>query len=189
MKKILSLLIIPVLLYGCSNAADEQKKKDEAAAMPAEAAKPADAKPMAAAEIGDPKYIAIGKAGLEAMHNHDVNSFTDKYADNVVYIWNNGDSLVGKAAVVKYWNDRFATVLDSLSFSNQIWLPVKVNQPQSIEAPGTWLMTWYMVSAKYKNGKSMHQWIHNTMHFNADDKVDRVLQFRDQAPIMAAMKK
>jgi len=188
MKKILALLAIPIILYGCSNAADDQKKKDEAAAMPTEAAKPADAKP-APAEIGDPKYIGMGKGALSALSAHDVDGFTKDYADNVVYIWNNGDSLVGKAAVVKYWKDRFATVLDSLTFNNQIWLPVKVNQPQSIEAPGMWLMSWYMVNAKYRTGKHMMQWIHTTLHYNAEDKVDRVLQFRDMAPIMAAMKK
>lgn len=187
MKKILALILITAALNACGSNSDEQKKKDEAAAAATtEAAKPATPPP---AEIGDPKYIAMGKTGLEAIHNHDVAAFTNMYTDNVVYIWNNGDSLVGKAAVAKYWTDRFATALDSLSFANQIWLPVKVNQPQSIEAPGTWLMSWYLVSAKYKNGKSMHQWIHTTMHIGADDKIDRVLQFRDNAPIMAAMKK
>lgn len=187
MKKILALILISATLYSCASNSDDQKKKDEAtAAATTEPAKPA---APAAAEIGDPKYIAMGKAGLDAIHNHDVTAFTNMYTDNVVYIWNNGDSIVGKANVAKYWTDRFATVLDSISFANQIWLPVKVNQPQSIEAPGTWLMSWYLVNAKYKTGKSMHQWIHTTMHVGADDKIDRVLQFRDNAPILAAAKK
>jgi hypothetical protein len=35
----------------------------------------------------------------------------------------------------------------------------------------------------------MSQWIHTLMHFNNEDKIDRVLQFLDRAPINAAMKK
>jgi hypothetical protein len=186
MKRILALFAITAVLHSCSSPADDQKKKDEAAAT-IDAAK--SAVPPPPAEIGDPKYIGMGKEALSALAAHDVDGFTKGYADNVVYLWNNGDSLVGKAAVVKYWKDRYATVLDSLSFNNQIWLPVKVNQTQSIEQPGLWLMSWYMVDAKYRSGKHMRQWIHTTLHYNSDDKVDRVLQFRDNAPIMAAMKK
>lgn len=35
----------------------------------------------------------------------------------------------------------------------------------------------------------MTQWIHTLMHFDANDKIDRVLQFLDTAPINAAAKK
>ena len=180
------MFTLTVVLHSCSSPAEDQKKKDETAAMTTEAAKPATTPP---AEIGDPKYIGMGKEALTALAAHDVEGFAKDYADNVVYSWNNLDSLVGKAAVLKYWKDRYSTVLDSLSFSNQIWLPVKVNQPQAVEKPGLWLMSWYMVDAKYRSGKHMRQWIHTTLHYNSEDKVDRVLQFRDNAPIMAAMKK
>ena len=72
---------------------------------------------------------------------------------------------------------------------NQIWLPIKVNQPQSVEQPGTWVLGWYMVSAKYKNGKRMGQWIHTDMHFDANDKIDRLIQYLDRSLINAALKK
>lgn len=187
MKKILSIILISATLYACSSGPDDQKKKDEAAAAATtDAAKPAE---PPATEIGDPSLLESSKAAFEAMHNKDIDAFAKNYADDVVYRWNNFDSLKGKDAVVKYWKDRFATVLDSISFSNQIWLPVKVNKPQGLVAPGNWIMTWYVTTAKYKNGKSMSQWIHNTMHLNSEGKVDQILQFRDQAPIMAATKK
>ena len=111
------------------------------------------------------------------------------YADNAVYAWNNGDSLTGKAAIAEYWKKRRTEAIDTISFSNDIWLPVKVNQPQRTEAPGVWLLGWYQTAAKYKTGKSMSQWIHTLIHFNNEDKIDRVLQFLDRAPINAAMKK
>ena len=35
----------------------------------------------------------------------------------------------------------------------------------------------------------MAQWIHTAIHFDANDKIDRVVQFLDRAPINAATKK
>jgi hypothetical protein len=46
-----------------------------------------------------------------------------------VYQWSSGDSLVGKAAILAFWNKSFEYV-ESLKFANDIWLPIKVNQPQ-----------------------------------------------------------
>jgi hypothetical protein len=34
-----------------------------------------------------------------------------EFADNAVYYWNSGDSLVGKPAIDKYWRNRRANVL------------------------------------------------------------------------------
>lgn len=114
----------------------------------------------------------------------------NSFADNAVYIWNNGDSLAGKAAIAAYWKKRRGEVIDSISFSQDIWLAIKVNQPQTpAQAPGNWALGWYAVSAKYKTGKRMNQWIHTAMHFDANDKIDRVVQFLDRAPINAATKK
>jgi len=79
--------------------------------------------------------------------------------------------------------------MDSITFSNAIWLPVKVNKPQSIEAPGVWLLSWYMINVKYKTGKRVVQWIHTDLHFDANDKIDRVIMYLDRAPINEATKK
>jgi hypothetical protein len=88
-----------------------------------------------------------------------------------------------------YWKKRRSEVIDSISFSNAIWLPLKVNQPQSVEQAGNWLLAWYQVSAKYKTGKRMSQWVHTDMHFDANDKIDRYIQYLDHVPINAATKK
>ena len=79
--------------------------------------------------------------------------------------------------------------IDSLRYSNEIWLPIKVNQPQQKEKPGVWLMGWFQVTAKYKGGSSMTQLMHILYHFNENDKIDEVNHFVDRAPIMAAMPK
>ena len=168
-------------IAGCNN-------KPEAAAEAPAAPAATEAKP-APAEFADAKYAEIGKKGLANLSSGDIDSWMGSYADNAVYAWNNGDSLTGKAAIAEYWKKRRTEAIDTISFSNDIWLPVKVNQPQRTEAPGVWLLGWYQTAAKYKTGKSMSQWIHTLIHFNNEDKIDRVLQFLDRAPINAAMKK
>ena len=141
------------------------------------------------AEFADTRYMAIGKSGIASMASGDIDSWANNWADNIVWQWNNGDSIVGKTAVVQYWKDRRANTIDSITFSNDIWLPVKVNQPQANEEAGIWLLGWYNVNAKYKTGKRMIQSIHTVQHFDANDKIDRVIQYLDRAIINAAMAK
>jgi hypothetical protein len=53
---------------------------------------------------------------------------------------------------------------------------VKVNFPQKTEKAGVWLLGWYQIMVKYKTGKSMDQSSHIDCHFDANDKVDWVIQ-------------
>ena len=179
MKKAILFAAGCFLLFACNN-----EKKDAATT---ETTTTSDKQPQS--EITDLKYTDLGK-GLQAkMASGDVAGWLSYYADTATYRWNNGDSLIGKAAITDYWTHRRKDVIDSLSFSQDIWLPVKVNKPQQKEEAGVWLLGWYMVTAKYKAGKSMTQWTHTLMHFNSADKIDRVLQFLDHAPINAALGK
>ena len=176
MKKLFLLALCVPLFIGC---------KKEAAPTPA-ANTTSDA---AAVEIADTKYTEFGKNAIAAMTKGDIDGWLADYADNANYYWNAGDSLVGKPAIDKYWRDRRTNVIDSISFKNDIWIPVKINKPQRMEKPGVWLMGWYQVTAKYKKGKSMTQWMHILYHFDANDKIDQVEHFVDRAPINAAMAK
>ena len=117
-----------------------------------------------------------------------VDGWMSNYADNAKYRWSSGDSLSGKAEISKYWTDRRKNVIDSISFTNQVWLPIKVNTPQAgPDVPGVWLLSWYMVNAKYKNGKRLVFWVHTDHHYDANDKIDQTIQYIDRAPIVAAL--
>jgi hypothetical protein len=185
MKKMFVLAIGALLFIGCNNNdKDADKKTDSAPAVAA-----ADTK-MQDAEFADAKYMEMGKKALAAMSSGDIDGWVSNYADNAVYYWNGGDSVSGKAAITAYWKKRRTEVIDSISFSSDIWLPLKVNKPQAPEqAPGVWLLGWYRINAKYKSGKSMVQWSHIDYHFDANDKIDRVIQYIDKAPINAAAAK
>jgi hypothetical protein len=184
MKKTLAMALAISLFFACSN-----QKTDDKSAATTDSAAVAPAKQLPT-ELGDPKFVEIGKAGNASLSSGNIDAWMNSFADNAVYVWNNGDSVAGKAAITAYWKKRRGEVIDSISFTHDIWLAVKVNQPQQPEhLPGNWLLGWYLTSAKYKTGKRMAQWIHSAMHFDANDKIDRVVQFLDRAPINAATKK
>lgn len=184
MRKQFLIIICTVVFAACNN-----EKKEPATETTVSPTASSESKP-GPVEFADSKYMDIGKKGLASLSSGDIEGWMNTFADNAMYRWNNGDSLVGKKAISDYWKKRRTEAIDSISFSNDIWLSVKVNEPQQkVQAPGVWLLGWYAVNAKYKTGKRMMQWIHADMHFDAQDKIDIFIQYLDRAPINAAMKK
>jgi hypothetical protein len=139
--------------------------------------------------FADQKYIDMGKKAWEQFESGDIDGWASRFSDNAIFRWSAGDSLAGKAAIVKYWKDRRMNVIDAIDFSNEIWLPLTVNQPQGPESKGTWLLNWYRVKATYKNKQSLTFWVHTDMHFNNDNMIDECIQYIDRAPINAALAK
>jgi len=174
--------LLAVVLFACK----DQKNKD-ASPMVKTATKTSDNKPMPA-EFADAKFADMGKQMLHEFEAGNSDQWMNRFADNAVYLWSGGDSLAGKQAISGYWKKRRMDVIDSIRFSNDIWLPIKVNTPQrGPDVPGVWLLNWYQVNVRYKNGKSLQFWVHSDYHFDAAEKVDRVVQYIDRAPINAAL--
>lgn len=183
MKKLLALIACSAFLFSCNNEkpAENTEAKTESASTTAESKD---------YEFGDNKYVEIAKKGFRNLESGDIDSWMTGFADNAIYRWNNFDSLAGKAAIADYWKKRRTDVIDSMSLTKDIWLAVKVNKPQvEGQLTGNYALSWHQVYAKYKTGKSMTQRIHTVYHFDANDKIDRVSQYMDRAPINAAMAK
>ena len=183
MKKMLTAIAAAFVLFSCNTKSTEPSVASDSTKATGMAT--AEIKP---AEIADSKYMDIGKRFLANFSKGDIDTWLNDYADSAVFVWNSGDSLKGKAAIGKYWKGRW-TGLESISFTNDIWLPLQVNKPQSVEAPGTWLLGWYMFNEKFKNGKSVVEWAHDDMHLDANGKVDRTIHYVDMAPVKAALGK
>ena len=182
MQKLLPWAVGCCLLFSCNNASNTPSAKDSGAST---AATPA---PPPQSEIADARYTEMGKKALAQFASGDMTAWTDNFADNAVYIWSSGDSLAGKAAITSYWKERRSKVIDSIEFVNDIWLPMKVNRPQKgPDMPGIWLLNWYEVHVKYKNGARLGFWIHHDYHYNDADKIDRVVTYLDRAPINKAL--
>jgi len=182
MKKILSVIFISAVLFSCN----DEKKADAPADKPADVKVSGEKPPV---ELLDNSLVAPTKASMAAFENKDVNGYTDNMADNVRFTWSGGDSLVGKQAVKDYYTGRF-NIIDTIRFSNPIFLPIKANVSPNggATAAGTWMLDWYMVNVKYKNGKRIGFWVHNAMHYNDAGKIDQVAQYIDRHPIMEATK-
>ena len=142
------------------------------------------------AEFADAKYIEMGKKNLAQLASGDIDGWMSAYADTAKFNWSAGDSLVGKAAITNYWKERRGKVIDSISFVNDIWIPIKINQPQKgPDRAGVWLLSWYQVHVKYKNGKKLVFWAHVDNHYDNADKIDITVQYIDKAPINKALGK
>ncbi len=171
MRNVLILFIVCCLFAACD------QPKPEAASTPAKPPR---------IEIGDSTKSQLCKDGIMALAAGDVDSFASSMADNIVYMWNSGDSIAGKAAIVDYWKDRHANVIEKMDVSNVALLSLKVNESKVVP-PGDYVFMWASVTASYKGGKSMTQLIHNAYSFDSSGKINRITQFIDRAPIMAAM--
>lgn len=176
MKRTFIVIALCALLFACSNEKKPDTKMAEKSAAP-----------PAQAEFADPKYVDIGKQSFDALGRGDMDRWLSYFADNAVFQWNNFDSLAGKAAIEKFWRKRRGEVIDTIVYSGQIYLPIKVNKPQAGEQPGVWLLTWSVVDVTYANKNKMVQFMHILYHFDASDKIDRVLQFVDSEPINKAL--
>ena len=115
MRKLFLPAIALLLFIACNNEKPAEKTETTAAAGSTET------KATAPSEIGDYKYSEIGKKGIAALSSGDIDGWMTTYADNAVYVWNAGDSLVGKPAIAAYWKKRRTEVIDSISFANDIW--------------------------------------------------------------------
>jgi len=182
MRKILILASACITLLACNNEQKpEAETKSESATADSSAAKPP-------SEFADAKYTDLGKKQMAQFESGDIDGWLAGFADNAVYRWSSGDSLAGKAKIAGYWKKRRTDVIDSIKFTNDIWLPLKINVPQtSFDSPGIWLLNWYQVNVKYKNGKKLMFWVHTDYHFDNADKVDNAIQYIDRAPINAAL--
>ena len=171
MKKMLMILIGGTLLWSCNKPAPEET----VAAPP---------KPV---EFADGKYTDIGKQSITKLAEGDIDAFLSNLSDNAVYLWNNGDSITGKQAIAAYWKDRRTNTVDTITFKNEAWLPIQANDPPKHIAKGVWLFNWADFAITYTNGKTVNLNIHSVYHFDNSDKIDRVIQYLDRAPINAAL--
>ena len=181
MKQTIGFLLLAVILAACSN--DKTSADTSATTMD-----------TASAEVntrgygfGDDKYVQIAKQTMQDLASNNVDGFGSSYADNAIYRFSGGDSLNGKQAITDYWKKRRSEVIDSLSYSSEAWMPVNVTNPMYTgQLTGNYALAWNTVHAKYKSGKSMSQRMHMVFHFDNNDKVDRVTQFLDRVPVVAA---
>jgi len=185
MKKFFLVVIAATVLIACNNKKSDEKTEGTDTTKTTMSS--TDKKP--ATEILDLSAADPVTKSITAFSKGDLDGMVADYADNVRYTWSSGDSLIGKQAVKDYYAGRWK-LIDSISFSNDIKLPLMVNESQQPLAapPGKWVLYWTMTNVKYKNGKKLTFWQHSVNHFNDAGKIDFVGMYLDRHPIMEATK-
>jgi len=181
MRKIFILAASCMIFFACSNKKDD-KKKEEGTTTTTDGKKPATE--LLAVSEGD-----LVKRSFDAFAKGDIDGMTADFDDNIRYTWSNGDSLIGKQAVKDYYKGRW-NLIQSISFSNHIILPLQVNESQQPEVapPGKWVLYWQMSDVTYKNGKNIKFWSHSVNHLNDAGKIDFAGLYMDRHPIIEATK-
>jgi SnoaL-like protein len=181
MKKIFPGVILSAFLFllSCNNEATTEAT---GAATDSTSIKPS-------TEVLDVSEADAVKASFAALSKGDVDAMIANYDDNARQVWSAGDSAVGKQAIKDYWTGRWK-LIDSLTFSEVIVLPIRLNESQSPKyAPnGKWVLTWTFSHVKYKNGKKLDFWVHTDYYYNEAGKIASVIQYIDRYPIMEATK-
>jgi hypothetical protein len=181
MKKIIPVIIFCTCLWACN----DDKQGETLGAVTADSG----SVKKAATEVLDLSEADGIKAGYASLSKGDVDGMTANYDDKAKWYFSGGDSAIGKQAIKDYWTGRWK-LIDSLTFSDVIVLPVKINETQSPRyAPnGKWVFAWTLSHVKYKNGKKLNFWVHTDYYYNAAGKIVSVIQFIDRHPIMEATK-
>lgn len=181
MQTKLILLLTTAFLFACNSNENANHTHDEKTAHSGGHDMPMTDKGYG---FGDDKYIDIAKNGMNELASGNVEAWLAGFSDDALFRWNGGDSLAGKPAIADYWRKRRGEIIESLSYSNEVWLPIHVTKPSiPAQLPGNYALCWSMVHAKYKSGKEMNQRMHMVFHFNDNDKIDRVTQYIDRVPI------
>ena len=182
MKKIFLGFLVSAFLIACNNEKEDDKTTTDGTNTSTTVDK------KTADEMLDMSEGDGVKNSLMALAKGDIEGMSANYDDNIRFVWSSGDSLVGKKAVEDYYKGRWK-LIDSITFSDMIILPIRVNVQQSEFAPlGKWVLSWNFSHVKYKNGKKLDFWVHNVAHYNDAGKVDFMGQYIDRHPIMEATK-
>ncbi len=179
MKRILFGIFICVFLVACKDTKNETKSSSDVTSSNGMK------QPI---ELLDSTLVGPVKASFASFTKGDIDGFTADYDDNVRFIWSGGDSLVGRQAVKDYFAGRWK-LIETLKFSNDIFLPIQANvSPNGQAQTGKWMLHWVQTDVKYKNGKSLSFWLHNASHYNDAGKIDYVAQYIDRHPLLEATK-
>lgn len=182
MKKLFIVVSVALFFVACNN----ESKTGDTAAVNTDSS--ASKKMPAGVEMLGDELNAGEKASWDAFSRGDIEAFTANFDENARMSFSGGDSLVGKKAIIDYHKGRWK-IIDSLKFSESIWLPIKGNEkPNNVTPAGKWMLSWHQVDVKYKNGKKLTFWAHNANHYNDAGKVDLLVQYIDRHPIREATK-
>lgn len=138
-------------------------------------------------------YADKAEASMQALAKADFDAWAATLADDVAYAFPDGDpntrtTLKGKTAVLDWWKGFRATPgVESMAVSEFNLMPIEVTGEAKGGAPKGVYVIAYFTNVLGIKGQSVGLRMNFSIHFNADQKIDRLYGYYDRTPIVKAL--
>jgi hypothetical protein len=132
-------------------------------------------------EIASPVYIALTEKSLDYLAGFELDSFAEMLADSVVYELPDGTKMIGKTALVAYWqNYKNDSDIQSMKITNANYLPVNTHtRHKASESLGVKVVVDF-TSNIVRNNKEIAVKMNFSFHFNHQKLIDQIDTNYDQ---------
>jgi ketosteroid isomerase-like protein len=140
-------------------------------------------------EVASQEYADLAQKTLDLISEFDLETWKDYLADDVVWYWPDGDSetrhsIKGKEELIAWWKNWKETTDGQISFTNNTFLPIKVNTPSNYYMlVGTGVLTYTDLTISIQ-GKSTSVRQHMVFMFDENKKINHALLYYDRTGII-----
>jgi hypothetical protein len=135
-------------------------------------------------EIAPPVYTALAEKSLDYLSNFEFDSFASMLAEDVEYELPDGKKIVGKTALVHYWQHyKNTSGITSMSIVNANYLPIDAHvKPKGDQQSGVKVLVDFTNNMIIKD-KKMGIKMNFSIHFNKAKLIDRMSVNYDSSKI------
>jgi hypothetical protein len=135
-------------------------------------------------EIAHPMYVALAEKSLDYLANFEFDSFAEMLADSIEYELPDGNKLIGKTALINYWQNYKNTAgIQSMKIMNAHYLPIDTHIKQKTnEYLGIKVVVDFTNNMIFTH-KNLSVKMNFSFHFNKQKLIDRIDTNYDQTLI------
>lgn len=135
-------------------------------------------------EIAPPVYTALAEKSLDYLSSFEFDSFASMLADDVEYELPDGKKIVGKTALIHYWQHyKNTSGITSMSIANANYLPIDAHvNPKGNGKIGVKVLADFTNNIVFKD-KKMAVKMNFSIHFNQAKLIDRMSVNYDSSKI------
>lgn len=168
-KSLLVRVIILVLLVGVGNCSPPKNEAQDY-------------------EIAPPVYTALAEKSLDYLVSFEFDSFASMLAEDVEYELPDGKKIVGKTALIHYWQHYKKTSgITSMSITNANYLPIDAHiKPKGNGKLGVKVLADFTNNMIFTD-KKMAVKMNFSIHFNKVKLIDRIITMYDSSKFQTSM--
>lgn len=140
-------------------------------------------------EVASQEYADLTQKTLDLLSEFDLETWKDYLADDIIWYWPDGNSetrhrINGKEELIAWWKNWKETTNGELSFTNNTFLPLKVNTPSNYyKLVGTGVLAYTDLTISIQD-KSTSVRQHMVFMFDEDKKINHALLYYDRTGII-----